>query len=118
MNETTARCAICDKQAADGLLVCEGHYRRLGQMLADLEDEAAILSAAPSMQQRYDSGGSSLASERSPARLDVLVHTDPRRGTGRSETDDDAHAAGNTLSILGVLHSWARLVREERGLVQ
>ena len=96
--------------------VCVNHYDQLSQMLADLETEAAILSAVPSMQIRMDAGRGSLASERAPVRLDVLVHTDPRRGTGRSETDDDALAAGETLSILDVLHSWARIVREERGL--
>lgn len=96
--------------------VCVTHYDRLRQMLEELETEAAILSAVPSMQMRMDSGKGSLASERAPVRLDVLVHVDPRRGTGRSETEDDALAAGETLSILDVLHSWARIVREERNL--
>jgi hypothetical protein len=50
-----------------------------------------------------------------PARLDVLVHRDTRRGTGKSETEDDELAAGKTLPVLDVLHSWARVVREERG---
>lgn len=116
MTESTCSATDGCKQGAAIGNVCVGHYDRLGQMLADLELEAAILSAIPSMQIRMDTGGSSLASERSPVRLDVLVHTDRRRGTGKSETDDDAHAAGETLSILDVLHSWARVVREERGL--
>lgn len=106
----------CKRHAVIGYL-CRGHFERLGAMLRDIEDEAAILSAVPSMQQRVGSGKGSLASERAPARLDVLVHTDRRRGTGRSETDDDANAAGDTLPILDVLHSWARVVREERGFV-
>lgn len=111
------RCIVCsgDHEAVVGLM-CQGHFDRMGQMLTDLELEAAVLSAVPSMQQRMDGGHGSLASERAPARLDVLVHTDRRRGTGKSETDDDAHAAGETLPILDVLHSWARIVREERGL--
>jgi len=44
------------------------------------------------------------------------VHNDPRHGTGKSEDEDDELAAGETLSILSTLHSWARIVREERDL--
>jgi hypothetical protein len=100
-------------EARHGLL-CSVHFDRLADMLREVEEEAAILSAMPSMAIRTGSGGGSLASTRAPARLDVLVHLDHRRGTGRSETEDDALAAGQTLPILDVLHSWARIVREER----
>lgn len=117
MTEATTTCVIGPRphQATHGFL-CEGHFSRLAQNLRDIETEATFLDARPSMQQRMDAGGGSLASERAPAKLDVLVHTDRRRGTGKSETDDDAIAAGKTLPILDVLHSWARLVREERDL--
>jgi hypothetical protein len=67
------------------------------------------------MQQQQGRGGG-LASHRTPVRLDVLVHTDPRHGTGKSEDYDDALAAGETLSILATLHSWARVIREDRAL--
>ena len=96
--------------------LCNAHMERLAAMLRQVEDEAAMLTAVPSMAIRTGSGGGSLKSERAPARLDVLVHTDHRRGTGMSETDDDALAAGRTLPILDVLSSWARIVREERDL--
>src|SRR5207253_7958015 len=85
-------------------------------MLREVEDEATMLDARPSISQRIGSGHGSLPSERAPAKLNVLVHTDHRRGTGKSETDDDANAGGDTLPILDVLHSWARVVREERDL--
>jgi hypothetical protein len=109
-------CVVHSKpaEARHGLL-CIAHFDRLADMLREIEEESAILSAVPSMAIRNGSGGGSLASTRAPARLDVLVHLDSRRGTGRSETDDDQHAAGQTLPILDVLHSWARVVREERG---
>jgi hypothetical protein len=112
---TCAATQRCSHQPAPGLLVCRGHLERLGAMLRDIEDEAAILSAVPSMQQQQGRGGG-LASHRTPVRLDVLVHTDPRHGTGKSEDYDDALAAGETLSILATLHSWARVIREDRAL--
>lgn len=111
------QCVVHSKpaEARHGLL-CIAHFDRLADMLREIEEESAILSAVPSMAIRTGSGGGSLASTRAPARLDVLVHLDSRRGTGKSETDDDQHAAGQTLPVLDVLHSWARVVREERGL--
>jgi hypothetical protein len=112
---TCAATTGCTRRPANGTLICRGHLERIGTILRDLEDEAALLTAVPSMQQRTGNGHGTLASERAPARLDVLVHTDRRRGTGKSETDDDALAAGDTLPILDVLHSWARIVREDRG---
>jgi hypothetical protein len=109
-------CVVHSKpaEARHGLL-CIAHFDRLADMLRQVEEEAAILSAVPSMAIHTGSGGGSLASTRAPARLDVLVHRDTRRGTGKSETEDDELAAGKTLPVLDVLHSWARVVREERG---
>jgi hypothetical protein len=116
VSEHDRACVVHSKptEARHGLL-CIAHFDRLADMLRQVEEEAAILSAVPSMAIRTGSGGGSLASTRSPARLDVLVHLDNRRGTGKSETDDDELAAGQTLPVLDVLHSWARVVREERG---
>lgn len=110
-------CVIGGKaHAADVGLLCDHHFTTLGTTLRDIEDEATVLSAVPSMQQQTGNRGGSLASQRTPARLEVLVHNDPRHGTGRSEEEDDELAAGQTLSILNTLHSWARIVREERDL--
>lgn len=102
--------------AAVGAMICRRHLEQIGIWLREIEDETCLLDARPSLAIRLDGGHASLASEQAPVRLNVLVHTDHRRGTGKSETDDDAHAAGDTLPILDVLHSWARIVREERHL--
>ena len=111
------RCVVGSKaHSADVGYLCTHHLDRLAANLRTVEEQAALLTAVPSFQQRTGSRGGSLASHRAPARLEVLVHNDPRHGTGRSEEDDDALAAGETLSILGTLGSWARLVREERQL--
>jgi len=113
----TGRCVVGSKaHSADVGYLCTHHLDRLAANLRTVEEQAALLTAVPSFQQRTGNRGGSLASHRAPARLEVLVHNDPRHGTGRSEDDDDALAAGETLSILGTLGSWARLVREERQL--
>ena len=80
MSEQTSRCVIGarEHQAHDGLYVCRGHLEQLGATLRAIEDQAALLDPAPSMSARTDSGRGGLASERSPARLDVLAHLDPR----------------------------------------
>jgi hypothetical protein len=130
-------CVVCTKaRTAEAGLLCAGHHARLGQMLADIETEAALLSAVPSMQQRTGSGGGAPAFTRAPARLDPIVHNDPRsRPAGQRPPGPacdtcwhgscidirawiDAYDARTTdaLSILDVLGSWASLVREERRL--
>lgn len=112
---TCAATTSCTREPAVGL-ICQGHHARLGQTLADLETESAILSAVPSMQVSSGRPGG-LASHRSPARIDVLVHTDRRRGIpGMSDASrTDPVAYDDTPSILDTLHTWARVVREERG---
>jgi hypothetical protein len=88
-------------------------------MLRDIEDQAALLDLRPSMAIRSGSGGGSLASHRAPANLDVIVANDSRRGTGRIGYEDaDPWGLDDTASVLDVLHSWARIVREERELSQ
>lgn len=133
------QCVICTKerQASIGFL-CAGHFARLAEMLREVEEQAFQLDARPSMQQTLDGSGGSLPSHRTPARLDVLVHNDPRsRPAGTRlpgpacvscwhDTCTDIRAwldaydanALETLSILDVLHSWARITREERDLSQ
>jgi hypothetical protein len=111
-------------------LLCEHHFDALARILRDIEREAALsqvtesgqrlpnLDPVPSMQIRWDRSGGSLASQQAPARLDVLVHTDHRHGTGKSEDDDDLRAAGLTASVLVVLHAWADHVRREHHLTR
>lgn len=134
MSENAIGCVVHSQpHAAIVGLLCTGHFEKLAQMLRDVETEACMLDARPSLAQRSGSGGGSLASERAPARLDVIVHMDKRsRRAGQRPPGPacvecwhgscidirawldayDAHAA-DTLSILDVLHSWARVVRDE-----
>lgn len=92
--------------------LCAGHHTRLAQTLVELGDEYRALDATPSMQIRAGRGGG-LKSTRTPANLDAIVATDPRRG----QVDyTDPWALDETASVLGTLHSWARLVRYEMGL--
>lgn len=117
MTEASPNCVIGGRPhvATDGQL-CRHHLEDLGRLLREIEDEAALLDPRPSMAQRAGRGGS-LASQRAPVRIDVLVHTDPRRGTGVPLTGEpDPTGWDDTPSVLDVLHSWARAVREERGL--
>lgn len=117
MSETDGTCIAvvgCKRPRLHGY-VCGGHFQRASDMLREIEEETALISAVPSMQMHSGPGGS-LASHRSPARLNALVHRDPRHGTGMSEDEEDEMAAGQTMSVLGTLHSWARLMREERDL--
>jgi Zn-finger nucleic acid-binding protein len=97
-------------------------FGRLTSMLRDIEDEAAVLDAVPSMAQRTGPGGSGLASHRAPANLDVIVAGDPRRGLMRwaSADDNDLKAfdpwgLDDTGSVLETLDSRARTVEEESG---
>lgn len=115
---TTCVIGTREHPAADGSLLCLGHLQKLAGMLAEIEDETAILSAMPSMQQHEGTGGAAPAFTRSPAVLDAIVATDPRHGVpALSERSwDDATAYDETASVLFVLNSWARIVREEREL--
>jgi hypothetical protein len=114
-------CVICARDAEHGYL-CADHYTRLASMLRDIEDEAAVLDAAPSMAIRTGSGGGSLAHERAPLNLDAVVAQDPRRGLMRwaaMDSDDlrafDPWGLDDTASVLESLDSRARTVEEESG---
>lgn len=128
-------CVICGREAEHGYL-CRGHFQHVAQWLHEVEDEAAVLSAVKSMAVATGNRGAGLASQRSPARLDVIALTDSRTAPYAPRSDgpvcrdcwhdtctamrawENARAAraDGLLSILGVLGSWARVVREEREL--
>ena len=114
---TDGTCVIGSRaHAAHVGYLCSDHADQLAAMLRDVEDEAAIVSAVPSMQARTGRG-SSLASHRTPARLEAIVATDPRRGTAHLGSDShDPWGLDETASILDTLGSWARIVREDRQL--
>jgi hypothetical protein len=97
----------------DGAMLCSAHTSTLGQWLADIPALWDTLDAAPSMQATTGARGGTLASHRAPARIDVLVLRDPRSRERCAEDADGNHGRG----VLEILHSWARVVREERALV-
>lgn len=109
----TTQCAIGTKphEAHVGRL-CDPHLQRLAQTLRDIELEASILSAVPSFAAKTGRSGT-LASERSPAILDAIVATDPRRA---HHVGDDPLAHDQTASVLDALHGWASVIRRERAL--
>lgn len=137
MSESTATCVICqtERPAIHGLL-CTSHYERVAQWLHEIEVEAAILSPVKSMQVASGNRGAGLASERSPARLDAIVMRDRRTVNGgpvcegpvcdycwhdtclayRPGREALESGSAQVMSILGVLGSWAAMVREEREL--
>lgn len=115
--ESTTGCVVHSKpaEARHGLL-CTAHFDRLADMLREIEEQAALLSTTPSMAVRTGSAGGSLASQRSPARLDAIVARDPRRGDIYANVNFDEWGMDETLSVLETLHSICRQVREERRL--
>lgn len=104
--------------AQDGMRICARHAQRLSEDLRDVELEYSTLDPRKSLTARLGAGkGGSLASHQTPVDVDVLVLTDRRRNSGRITADDhDPHGLDDTPETLDVLGSWARLVREERGL--
>ncbi len=110
--EVTCAAPTCRRGPSQGRL-CHTDADRLGQWLVDLGDDWRALDATPTSASPSTGGrGGGLASQRAPARLDVLVLTDPR-----SRARDDEDPDGNrTRSLLEVLGSWADTVRGERGL--
>jgi hypothetical protein len=118
MGRSVTRCVVCtaEREAHAGYL-CRGHLEKLGAMLRDIEEEAVRLSVHPSMAVTYDKAGGDLASQQWPVRPDPLVLRDPRRKMALTEISEaDELAWDDTPSVLHMLNSWARLVREEREL--
>lgn len=99
-------CVLCARREPDVGYTCAPCLDRLAQQLLDVQRESELLSAVPSMQQAHGTRGGTLASHRAPARLEAIVLTDKR-------TAADEHG---TLGLLGVLASWARVIREDRAL--
>lgn len=106
----------CTRPQAPGILLCLPDSQRLGDWLAQIQTEYEQLSAVPSMQGReYGTiGGTTLAGQRNPARLDVLVLRD-RRSRERDGEDPDGN---NGRGVLEILHARAEEVREGRDLAE
>lgn len=120
VSDPTQSCVIAGRpHTAHHGLLCDNHLQALTRILSDIEDEALRLAVTPSLAVSYDGGGGgTLASQRSPIRLDARVLRDRRRGTGiiRGTDDLDESAWDPTPSVLETLHAWERLVRAERHL--
>lgn len=112
-----SNCTIPGKphRAEVGLFVCRHHLDEIGEWLWDVQREAELLDANPSMQSDLNrTRGGGLASHRSPARLEAIVARDRRRVsydelTGLAGVDD-------TLSVYAVLHGYAAMVRVGRNI--
>lgn len=117
--------------------ICGKHEVILRNTLREIEFEAEHLDASPSMEMRLGNGHSGLASERANGRLNVVAMNDKRttahgvRTVGpachscwhdtcmvirRWQDAYDAQAI-DIMSVLGTLHGWGRIVREEREMV-
>lgn len=108
--------AGCRRPQAPGWLLCQSDGRFVGDCLARLADRYGRLSAAPSLAAPQPGGGHSgtLASQRDPARLHVLVLTD-RRSKERDPAEPSPED-NDLRSVFEVLHAHAEAVREERRL--
>lgn len=106
---SAARCQM----TADVGLLCDRHLQELNRWLHDVENESRYVDAVPNTgKPDSPGGGGAPAFTRTPVRLDAVVLTDHRQGTGWAEDEDDRRAAGPTAPVLVVLRRWADRVRE------
>lgn len=98
------------KLATQGRLVCVGHHRWLIETIRDVVDTCALLPHFYEPGTAVDDG-QQVKGKRidppAPIRLDVVAILDPRTV---------ARYPGDLVPVLGILESWARMVREERDL--
>jgi hypothetical protein len=97
----TPLCPICARRQPTTGYTCSPCFDRLAQQLNDIQREAELLTATPSLAAPTGGRGGTLAAHRAPARVDALALADTRT---------------NTDSAIGVLATWARIVREDRAL--
>lgn len=96
--------------------LCVKHLDQLGGWLRDVEDEDGLFEVAPSLSAALgDHGSGTPAFERVPVRLDAVVLTDPRHGTGWAESEEERRLGQLTPPIV-VLTRWAQKVRDGRQL--
>jgi hypothetical protein len=94
-------CVLCRRRTATVGYLDSTCLDRLADTLHAIERETQLLSAVPSLAAPTGTRGGTLASHRSPARIDAITLTDPRPWTD---------------SALGVLHTWADTIRRDRSL--
>lgn len=103
--------------AEAGLLLCRTHLDQLADELIGIEEEMQSLSAAPSMQIVWGEGhGSTLAREQVPVRVDAVVLGDDRWVRNEDVNRPYGFDLNGPLPVYGVLHYYANLVRDGRGL--
>jgi hypothetical protein len=98
------------KSAGQGRLVCPGHHRWLLETVRDIVDTYALLPHFYEPGTAVDDG-QQVKGKRidppAPVRLDVVAILDART---------IARYPGDLVPVLGILESWARMIREERDL--
>ena len=93
--------------------LCDGHLQRLSTQLRRIEDDTAHLELARHPSQAWGGTRSSgLASQRPALDMTTLALVGP---TAPGPVADPA-GWDDTPHVLGTLESWARIVREDRGL--
>lgn len=108
-------CTACDKATTmPPALLCPRCQNRLGANLDELSTGHARLDPAPRSSTRHGGRGAPGFGSRSPARDDVLVLTDPRRGAGARSDDEKTVCASR--SVLRCVAGWADRAREARVL--
>lgn len=112
----TACAAPGKRHETEAGYLCDRHLDKLGRWLRDVEAEAGQADPAPSLAVSYEPGAGAPAFEQVPVRLDAVVLTSRRVGTGWAETDGDRKAAGRVPPALVVLGRWASVVRRWRDL--
>jgi hypothetical protein len=108
-------CAVPGRkhQADEALQICRNHLDELGEWLYEIEEEEKKLDARPSLQGSWNATrGGRLASHQSPARINPLVHSDPRYVLAEDLTT--TVGIDGTLSVFGTLHGWANQIRDGR----
>lgn len=103
-------------RAEAGLLICRRHLDELADALHEVQAEAEVIDARPSMAQGWGEGGGGggLKSTKSPVRLDAVVLGDHR--VVDADEVGDRWGADPTLSAFGVLHTWANRVRNGKDI--
>lgn len=110
MGTQMTTCVLPHRDPAEAThgLICGPCSNHLANTLTELANQLPALALIHGTTTTTRDGiPAHRADPPAPCRLDLIAITDPRTGMG---TD------GDIIGILGVLHSWARIVREDQHL--